>query len=147
MDQTSSDKAMQALNRAVWDSNEVLVTANTTSKLYKDTLTLNRAKLFAEKRSVLGAVDDMSVRIEDVLNISATLGPISGTIKIATKFNTPGTPYSIGPFRRKDALRLKRIVQGYIIALQRKIDLSMIPTNELITRLYEIGEDDPLVHD
>src|SRR5580700_6883542 len=129
MDQTSSDKAMQALNRAVWDSNEVLVTANTTSKLYKDTLTLNRAKLFAEKRSVLGAVDDMSVRIEDVLNISATLGPISGTIKIATKFNTPGTPYSIGPFRRKDALRLKRIVQGYIIALQRKIDLSMIPTN------------------
>src|SRR5580658_2130639 len=123
MDQPSSDEAMQALNRAVWDSNEVLVTADTTSKLHKSTLTLNRVKLFAIKHSALGAIDDLSVRIEDVLNISATLGPISGTIKIATKFNTPNAPYSIGPFRRKDALRLKRIIQGYVIALQRKIDL------------------------
>ncbi|HUC87876.1 MAG TPA: hypothetical protein VMR95_01880 [Candidatus Binatia bacterium] len=145
MDQSSPDEVMQALSRAVWDSDEVLVTADTTSKLHRSTLTLNRAKLFAEKRSALGSIDDMSVRIEDVLNISATLGPISGTIKIATKFNTPGPPYSIGPFHRKDALKLKRIVQGYIIALQRKIDLNMVPTNELITQLYEIGEDDPLV--
>ena len=145
MDQSPSDEAMQALNRAVWDSNEVLVTADTTSKLHKSTLTLNRAKLFAERRSALGAVDDMSVRIEDVLNISATLGPISGTVKIATKFNTPGTPYSIGPFHRKDTVRLKRIIQGYIIALQRQINLNMIPTNELITHLYEIGEDDPSI--
>jgi hypothetical protein len=145
MDQSLSDEAMQALNRAVWDSNEVLVTADTTSKLHKSTLTLNRAKLFAEKRSTLRTIDDMSVLIEDVLNVSATLGPISGTIKIATKFNTPGTPYSIGPFHRKDALKLKRIIQGYIIALQRKIDLNMVPTNELITHLYEIGEDDPSV--
>lgn len=146
MDQQPSDDALQALNRAVWDSNEVLVTADTTSKLHKSTLTLNRAKLFAEKRSALGAIDDMSVRIEDVLNINATLGPISGTITIATKFNTPGAPYTIGPFHRKDALRLKRIVQGYVIALQRKIDLNLVPTKELVTRLYELGEDDPNVY-
>jgi hypothetical protein len=146
MDQQLSDEALQALNRAVWDSNEVLVTADTTSKLHKSTLTLNRAKLFAEKRSALGTVDDMSVRIEDVLNINATLGPISGTIKIATKFNTPGTPYGIGPFHRKDALKLKRVIQGYIIALQRKIDLNLIPTDELIIRLYELGEDDHSIH-
>jgi len=146
MDQQPSDKALQALNRAVWDSNEVLVTADTISKLHKSTLTLNRAKLFAEKRSALGAIDDMSVRIEDVLNISATLGPISGAIKIATKFNTPGTPYSIGPFRRKDTLKLKRIIQGYVIALARKIDLNLVPTSELITQLYELGEDDHSVY-
>jgi hypothetical protein len=142
MNEPQSDD-MQALNKAIWDSNEVLVTADTISKLHKSTLTLNRVKLFAEKRSPLGAVDDMSVRIEDVLNISATLGPISGTIKIATKFNTPGTPYKIGPFHRKDALKLKRIVQGYIIALQRRIDVNMIPTNELVGYLYDIGVDDP----
>jgi hypothetical protein len=145
MDQQSSDEALQALNRAVWDSNEVLVTASTTSKLHKSTLTLNRAKLFAEKRSALGVVDDMSVQIEDVLNINATLGPISGTISIATRFTTPGKPYRIGPFHRKDALQLKRIVQGYIIALQRKIDLNMVPTAALITGLYELGEDDPTI--
>lgn len=141
-DQQQPEEPLQALNRAVWDSNEVLVTASTISRLHKDTLTLNRAKLYAEKRSALGAIDDMSVRIEDVLNINASLGPISGTITITTKFTSPGTPYTIGPFRRKDALRLKRITQGYVIALQRKIDLNMVPTNKLIEGLYALGEDD-----
>jgi len=140
--QQQPEDPLQALNRAIWDSNEVLVTASTTSKLHKNTLTLNRAKLFAEKRSALGTVEDMSVRIEDVLNINATLGPISGTITIATKFTNPGAPYVIGPFRRKDTLMLKRIIQGYVIALQRKIDLNMIPTKNLITGLYALGEDD-----
>jgi hypothetical protein len=140
-----SDQSLQALNRAIWDSNEILVTATTISKLHKDTLTLNRAKLFAEKRSALGTIDDMSVPIEDVLNINATLGPISGMIQIATKFTAPSIPYVIGPFRRKDTLRLKRIIQGYVIAMQRKIDLNMVPTKELITALYQLGEDDHLI--
>jgi hypothetical protein len=141
-DQQLSDDPLQALNRAVWDSNETLVTATTISKLHKDTLTLTRAKLFAIKRATLGAIDDMSVRIEDVLNVNASLGPISGTIKIVTKFTGSNTPYSIGPFKRKDTLRLKRIIQGYVIALQRRIELKQIPTDELINRLYELGEDD-----
>ena len=141
-DQPNFEESLQALNRAVWDSNEVLVAASTTSKLHKATLTLNRAKLFCEKRSAFGVVDDMSVRIEDVLNINATVGPISGFIKINTRFSPQNTPYSIGPFHRKDALKLKRITQGYIIALQRKINLNMIPTPDLVTALYSLGEDD-----
>lgn len=141
-DEQRTEESLQALNRAIWDSNEVLVSATTTSKLHKDTVTLNRAKLFAEKRSALGTVEDMSVRIEDVLNVNATLGPISGTITITTRFTDPNKPYSIGPFKREDTLKLKRIAQGYVIAMQRKIDLNQIPTPELIVGLYKLGEDD-----
>lgn len=144
-EQPLDDETLQALNRAIWDSNEILATADTISALHKSTLTLNRAKLFAEKRSALGAIDDMSVRIEDVLNVDAALGPTSGTIKIATRFTAPGTPYSIGPFYRKDTIKLKRIVQGYVIVLDRKINVNMIPTDQLIEYLYQIGEDDPLI--
>jgi hypothetical protein len=140
--QPSYDDSLQALNRAIWDSNEVLVTASTTSKLHRATLTLNRAKLFAIKHTGLGMIDDMSVRIEDVLNVNGSIGPISGIITITTRFTKPGAPYTIGPFHRKDTLRLKRIIQGYVIALERKINLNMVPTNELITGLYELGEDD-----
>lgn len=136
------DDSLQALNRAIWDSNEILVTASTTSRLHKTTLTLNRAKLIALKRSALGTVDDMSVRIEDVLNVNGTLGPISGMLAITTKFSKPGAPYMIGPFHRQDTLRLKRIIQGYVIALDRRINLNMIPTKELIDALYELGKDD-----
>lgn len=140
--QQESDDSLQSLNRAVWDSDEILVSASTISKLHKDTLTLSRAKLYAIKRSALGAVDDMSVRIEDVENINGTLGPISGNVSIFTKFTGPNTPYVIGPFKRKDTLKLKRIIQGYIIAIQRKINVNEIPTDELISKLYELGEDD-----
>jgi hypothetical protein len=136
------EESLQALNKAVWDSNEVLATAATTASLHKATLTLNRAKLFAEKHSAFGVVESMSVRIEDVLNINATLGPISGMITIATRFTAPGAPYTIGPFHRKDTLNLKRVIQGYIIALERNIDLNLTSTSELIPHLYELGEDD-----
>ena len=132
----------QALQRAIWDSNEILVSAATIFTLHKHTLTLNRTKLVAEKRSGLGSAEVLSVRVEDLLNSNAIVGPFWGSIKITTKFTKPGEPYTIGFFLRKDALSLKRIIQGHIIALQRSIDLSAIPTVELRTLLYKLGEDD-----
>lgn len=135
--------AEQKLQRAIWDSNEVLVSGSTVLSPYKTRLTLNRTKLVAEKRSGVAHAEVMSSRIEDVLNIDGSVGLLFGTLKIATKFTKPGTPYSIGLFRRKDALNLKRIIQGYIIALDKKVDVNDIPTDELRAMLYKLGEDDP----
>ena len=87
----------------------------------------------------------MSVRVADVLNVDGTTGPFWGYIKIATKFTKPGEPYTIGPFRRKDVLRLKRIVQGYILALEQHLDVDSLPTESLRDMLYDLGEDDPAV--
>ncbi|HUC87182.1 MAG TPA: hypothetical protein VMR75_02555 [Candidatus Saccharimonadales bacterium] len=141
--QEPAEDAKRALKRAIWDSNEVLVTASTAFlTVPRGILTLNRIKLVAEKRSLFRTADVMSVRIEDVLNVNGTVGPIFGSVTISTKFTDPSTPYSIGPFWRKDVLQLKRIIQGYIIALQRKIDVNPLPTEELITMLYKLGEDD-----
>ncbi|HEY4964151.1 MAG TPA: hypothetical protein VIH90_05640 [Candidatus Saccharimonadales bacterium] len=131
-----------ALKKAIKDSNEILVTATTIAPIHKSSLTLSRTKLYAEERSGLGKVSVMSVRAEDVLNINGEIGPVSGYITLSTKFTSPGNPYRIGPFHRKDVLNLKRVVQGYVIALQQKIDLSPIPGPELTELLYELGEDD-----
>src|ERR1700691_154620 len=98
------EQSEQALRRAIKDSNEILVAATTISPLRKNTLTLNRAKLYAEEHFGLKSVSVMSVRIEDVLNIDGMVGPVSGFVKIATRFTAPGKPYSIGPFHRKDVL-------------------------------------------
>jgi hypothetical protein len=132
----------KALQKAISDANEVLAEATTVFSLQRTQLVLNRAKLVIEKRSPLGARDVASVRVEDVLNVAATVGTIFGTVKITTKFTAPGAPLTIGLFWRKDAIRLKRIIQGYIIALQEKIDLDILPVDELRTLLYELGTDD-----
>lgn len=136
------EKSEQSLQKAIDDSNEILVTASTIGLVHKNTLTLSRTKLFGEIRLGLKNVSVMSVRIEDVLNVNGEVGPISGFVDISTKFTSSDSPYHIGPFHRKDVLKLKRIIQGYIIALQKKIDLSPIPTPELISMLYKLGEDD-----
>jgi hypothetical protein len=145
MGQEEIDKARakRDLKRVITDSDEVLVTASTIAPIHKNTLTLNRTKLFTEERSAFRGVSVMSVRIEDVLNVNGELGPIGGFIKINTKFTAPDKPHIIGPFHRKDVLKLKRIIQGYVIANQKGIDVNPIPTVDLIPLLYKLGEDDP----
>jgi hypothetical protein len=138
----SQEQPEIALQKVIKESNEILVTASTIGPIHKNALTLTRTKLFGEERAGLGNVSVMSVRIEDVLNVNGEVGPVSGFIEISTKFTSPGKPYRIGSFHRKDVLKLKRIIQGYIIALQKNINTSPIPLPELSQMLYDLGEDD-----
>ncbi len=140
--QLQNDDSEQTLKQAIRDSNEVLVSASTVLSLRPNTLTLNRTKLAAERRSGLNMVTVISVRIEDVLNVNGSAGPLFGSLQIMTKFTKPGEPFTMGPFRRKDVLKLKRIIQGCVIAIEKGIDLDPIPTEELKSLLYQLGEDD-----
>ena len=140
--QRRTKAAERALQRAIWDSNEILISAATVLKRRRQSLTLNRTKLILEEHSSFGGGSVQSFQIEDVYNIDGAIGPVFGTVKIATKFTKPGEPLVVGLFRRKDVLLLKRIVQGYIIALQKQLDLAAIPTEELRDMLYDLGEDD-----
>ena len=136
------EESENALAKAIHDSGEILATATTVFAPQRTILILNRTKLVVEKKSPLGARKVMSVPIEDVLNVSASAGPFFGTVTFITKLAGPAKPHNIGLFWRKDTIKLKRIIQGYIIALQRKIDLNVVPTAELREMVYELGTDD-----
>ena len=139
--QLSPDEARQQLTEAISGSNEVLAQATTILNLFPDTLTVDRAKLTVTKRSFWRAGEVVSSRIEDLLSVTATVGPIFGDIKITSRVMSTDKPYEIRHFWREDALRLKRIIHGYIIALQRGIDCSSLPTSELAVMLDKLGED------
>lgn len=140
--ETSPEETRQELHEAIKGSNEVLATATTVLTLFPDTVTIDRAKLTVFKRAFMNAGDVISVRVEDVLNVEASVGPLFGTLKIFTRIIGSEKPYVISRLKRKDALRLKRIAQGYVIALQREIDCSQLPTKELTVLLEQLGEDD-----
>jgi hypothetical protein len=145
MDEASEqqiDASERKLKKAIHDANEVLVSASTVFSLHPSTLTLNRTKLVLERHSGWKSASAMSVRIEDVQNVSGNVGPLFGSVQIMTKFTKPGEPEVIGLFHRQDALKLKRVIQGYIIALEKKVDIEPIPTEELKKLLYRLGEDD-----
>lgn len=134
--------AKQQLQEAIRGSSEILATASTTLTLFPDTITIDRAKLTVTKRWFFSTASVMSIRIEDILNISANVGPFLGSLVITNRIFNPEQPYTIGRLWRKDALRIKHILQGSIIALQRGIDCSAIPTQELKRMFDQLGEDD-----
>ena len=142
---TTPEESKQELQEAIKGSNQVLATATTTLTFFPDTLTVDRAKLTVTKRTFFSTAEVMSIRIEDVLNVTATVGPTFGSVKIVSRVLNSEKPYTLGRFWRKDALRLKRVTQGYIIALERKIDCSSLPTEELAAMLDKLGEDDHAV--
>lgn len=134
-------ESKQELREAIKGSNQVLVTATTALSLFPDTLTVDRAKLTITKRTFFRTAEVMSMRIEDILNVTATVGPFLGTVKIVSRVMNSEQSSTIGPFWRRDAVRAKRITQGYIIALQRGIDCSALGTRELADMLDKLGQD------
>jgi hypothetical protein len=138
----TAEESKQELRNAIRGSNQVLATATSVLALFPDTLTIDRAKLTVTKRNFFSAAEVMSMRIEDVLNVTASMGPLFGTVKIVSRVLNTEKPYVIGRFWRRDAERLKRVTQGYVIALQRNIDCSSLGTTELANMLIKLGQDD-----
>jgi hypothetical protein len=142
-DTPSPEETKQELEHAIAGAQEVLCTASTwfPITLFPDTLTLDRAKLTVTHRTFIGIADVMSIRIEDLLNVTATMGPVFGSLRIVSRFFDAEKPYVINWFKRNDALRIKRITQGYVIALQRHIDCSSVPVAQLAAMLEKLGTD------
>jgi len=136
------EESKEELQQAIAGSNDVLATANTVFTLFPDTITVDRAKVTATKRSFFRVAEVMSMRIEDVLNVTCTVGPFFGNIKIVSRVMNNDQATTIGRFWRGDAERVKRITQGYVIALQRNIDCSSLGSKELIDMLDQLGQDE-----
>jgi len=139
------EKTSEELVQAIGDAHDVLIRAQTVFPLtlFPDTITVDRSKITITHRDFLKMGEVLSIRIEDVLNLTASVGPFFGSIKLATRFFAPNKPYTVDKLWRADALRIKRIVQGYLIARQRNIDCSALSAQELANTLDELGKAAP----
>ncbi len=135
-------KTQEELTNAIGDAHDVLMRATAVFPLtlFPDTVAIDRTKLTITHRDFFGAGEVLSINIEDILNVTATVGPFFGSIKISTRFFDPDKPYTVDHFWRKDALRIKRIAQGYVIAKQKEIDCSALSNRELAKLLDELGK-------
>lgn len=133
--------ATLALTQTINSSHEVLATATTVFPftLFPDTVTMDREKLTITHKEFFWTSETMSIRIEDILNVTADTGPVFGSLKISTRFFSVEKPYSIKWLSRKDAIKIKRIVQGYIIARQKNIDCTTLPSRDLAGMLEQLG--------
>lgn len=145
-DETHSKKQgheTKELKEIVTQSHEILMSANTVFpiSLFPDTVTVDRTKVTIIKRDFFWSSDVMRIRIEDVLNVSATVGPLFGSLTVASRVMSTIDHFKIDHFWRNDALRLKHMIQGYVIAQHNKIDTAHLSKAELIETLIELGHD------
>jgi hypothetical protein len=143
-------QAKKELKKAIGASHEVLVSAQTIFPfvLFPDTITIDRGKLTISHRSFFKVAEVISIRIEDILNVTANVGPFFGSLQITTRFFGTGSEhddkaYRINWLARDDALKIKRIAHGYITALQKEVDTSALSSSELAKLLLELGADSP----
>lgn len=133
-----NETSRQELRDAVNESNDILASA-TSFSLFPDTIVLDRTQLTITKQAFLQLADVMSMRIEDVLNVTATTGPVFGSLSVFSRIVNI-EPRHINFLWRRDALRMKGIIQGYIVAVQREIDCSNMSTSELIKQLEQLDQ-------
>lgn len=138
----AKEKAKEELVQAIGDAHDVLFRATTVFPitLFPDTITIDRTKLTVTHRDFFKVGEALSIQVEDILNVTATVGPLFGSIKISTRFFDSNKPYAVHHFWRADALKIKRIVQGYLIAKQQEVDTSVLSTRELAKKLDELGK-------
>ncbi len=136
-------KDTEKLKKIVKRSHEVLARAKTVFPftLFPDTITVDRTKVTIHRRGFFFSSDVMSIRIEDILNVSCGVGPLFGSITIASRIMSTEDHFTINFFWRSDAVHLKHILQGYVIAVHNKIDCGHLKKDELIETLIELGHD------
>jgi hypothetical protein len=139
---TQKVETAEELTEAIGHSQDVLCRARTVFPftLFPDTVTLDRSRLSVTRRDMIKTGAVFSIRIEDMLSIVASVDMFFGSIKISTRFFDEAEPYTVRFLKRADALRIKRIVEAYLIARQRGIDTNGLETSELASVLDELGK-------
>lgn len=147
--QNSSDpeETRKELDQVIRGSNETLISVSTAMQLLPTTLTLDRAKIAVTRQKWFSSSGVVSLPLGDVLNVTANVGPVFGSVKIDKRVLTNEGPYIYGPFMREKALQFATTAQGCVLALQRGIDLNALSTEELRVKLKELGKDEGVNYD
>lgn len=142
-EQTASEAntAIDRLKTIVTKSHEILVSTSTVFPitLFPDTITIDRTKITIIKRDFFFMEHVISIRIEDVLNVTVNTGPFFGSIRIASRIMNSTDHFELNFFWRSDAVFLSQIIQGYMIAQHNNLDTSQLSREELLSTLKELG--------
>ncbi len=133
----------QMSDKFVEDSCRVLVKANTVFPFtfFPSSIVVDRSKVTIIQRTFFLSANIISLRIEDILNVSSSVGPLFGSISITTRVMNTIDHFDINYFKRKDAIFLKHIIQGFSIAIHKHKNIDQIPDDKLVTMLEELGQD------
>jgi hypothetical protein len=133
-------KLQHELENVAQKSHEILFKANTVFPftLFPDTVTLDREKISFATRYFFRVAKVTSIPVRDLLSVEADIGPFFGSVHTSSRFFITN-PKAVRWLWRKDAIRLQRLLQGYIIVHEQEIDCDKIKKHNLIKLLNDLG--------
>lgn len=131
------------LRRVVKKSSQVLASARTVFPMtpFPHSVIVDRSKVTIIKRDFFWTARVISIQIEDILNVESGVGPFFGSLTLASRVMSSVDHFQINYFWRNDAVFLKHLIQGYVIAKHNHIDTSQLTKEEMIETLTGLGED------
>lgn len=106
---------------------------------FADTIKIDRQKLTIVHNEFM-ANQTASVEIGNIMNVQAEVGAMFGSLIVTSK-HLLNNIQVIKFLKRKDAIMAQRLLQGFIIARQAKIDTDNIEQGQLLTLLTGLGQE------
>jgi hypothetical protein len=106
--------------------------------LFPDTITLDREKLTVVERFFYRVAKVITVPISSMISAEANVGPFFGSVHMTSKYFIDNT-HTINFLWRHDAEEVHRMIQGFIIAQEKKIDVTEIDKDDLKVLLNDLG--------
>jgi hypothetical protein len=131
------------LKKAVKKSHQVLASVRTVfpMMLFPDSIIVDRTKISIIKRDFFWTSNVISFQIEDLLNVSCAVGPLFGSITIASRVMSTVDHFNVNYMWRGDAIFVKNLIQGHIIAKNNGLATDHLTREETIETLCELGTD------
>jgi hypothetical protein len=107
--------------------------------LFPDSINIDRRKITVIHRAFLAKSVVVSVPLADIHRVELSTGMLLGSLKIMAKF-FDDEPLTVNSLKTSDAFLVKRLLVGFIIAIERNIDCSSMPKEELIAMLTGLGQ-------
>lgn len=108
--------------------------------LFPDTLTVDENKVNLTFREFFASEVKNSIAIKDISTVTVESGFFLSTMKfLLVHPNQEENVIKMGPFKRMEAERAKRIILGLSICIKEGVEVSKINDQDLVRKIEELG--------
>jgi hypothetical protein len=139
-DESEPGEVHEKLMELTEKAQDILFTADTVFPftMFPDTITLDREKLTLVDRFFFRVAKVITVPISSMISADANVGPFFGSVHMNSKYFIDNT-HTVNFLWRHDAEEIHRLLQGFIIAQEKGIDVSDIEKEDLKVLLRDLG--------
>jgi hypothetical protein len=139
-DQVQAQETHEKLIEVTEKAQDILFTADTVFPftLFPDTISLDREKLTVVQRFFFRVAKVITVPVTSMISADANIGPFFGSVHMTSKYFVDNT-HTVNFLWRHDAEKVHRLIQGFIIAHEKGIDVDDIEKEDLRILLEDLG--------